>query len=94
MAKPGEDYELVEVESYIADRTSGLHGEIHVRPIAGGRYPTDMRVECPRSMKRNYPVGTRFQIKAKLTDREGGTPFLYTSFHWKFDVISRPDQPT
>jgi hypothetical protein len=26
----------------------------------------------PKEMRRKYPVGTRFQIYAKLTDREGG----------------------
>lgn len=91
MAK-ATDYELVEVESYIAEQTGGLHGEVHVRPVAGGRYSTDMRVECPKAMKQNYPVGTRFRIRAKLTDREGGPPFLYTSWQWAYDILSSPEQ--
>jgi hypothetical protein len=43
-------------------------------------------------MSRKYPVGTRFRIWAKLTDREGCGQFLYTSWRWKFEVLS--DQPT
>jgi hypothetical protein len=87
MAKPEEGYQWVEVESYKADRTGGLHGEIHVRPVAGGQFPSDLRVECSKKMARDHPVGTRFRIKAKLTDLEGGGKFLYSYHGWKFDVI-------
>ncbi len=38
-------------------------------------------------MVRNYPVGTRFKVKVKLTDREGGGEFLYSHHSWKFDVL-------
>lgn len=88
MAMPGEGYQWVEVESYVAERTSGLHGTVHIRPVSGGPFPSDLRVECSKEMSRNYPVGTRFRIWAKLTDREGGGQFLYTSWRWKFEVLS------
>jgi hypothetical protein len=78
MAKPDEDYEWVEVESYIPSRTGGLHGKVHIRPVAGQRHPTTLHVECSRRLKRDYPPGTRFRILAKLTDREG-TDFLYSN---------------
>lgn len=53
------------------------HGDIHVCPIPG-QYPftPDMFVECPKSMKTDYPVGTKFRIKAKITDKEGGELFI------------------
>jgi hypothetical protein len=91
MAMPLEGYEWVEVESFIADRTSGLHGGVHVRPAPGGPYSTDLRVECSKSLSDTdrYPVGTRFRIWAKLTDREGGGQFLYSSYRWKYDVVPR-----
>jgi hypothetical protein len=90
MAKPDEDYELVEVESYMPDRTSGLHGKVHIRPTPGQRFGTDLRVECSKALidLTRYPLGTRFVINAKLTDREGGPPFLYSSWRWKYDVVS------
>ena len=45
-----------------------------------------MRVECSKSLSRDYPVGTKFRIKAKLTDKEEGGEFLYSYFEWKFEV--------
>lgn len=87
MAKPLEPYVMVEVESYIPDRTSGLHGKVHIRPCAGQGYPANMHVECSKDLSRKYPLGTRFRIRAKLTDREGGGEFLYSYFGWKYLVI-------
>lgn len=77
MAKHG-DYKEVIVESFMADRTSGLHGGIHIRPIAGQPFPQSLRVECSKRLSTDYPVGTRFKIRAKLTDKEGEGEFLYT----------------
>jgi hypothetical protein len=80
---------LVEVESYLADKTSGLHGKAHIRPVPGGPHPTDLRVECSKKMidPAVHPIGTRFRIWAKLTDREGGGQFLYTSWRWGYEVV-------
>ena len=33
-----------------------------------------------------YPLGTKFRLNAKLTDRQGGTPFLY-AYHGDPDVV-------
>jgi hypothetical protein len=80
-------YEWVVVESYKPVRTSGLHGPVHVRPIDGQGYSTALQVECSRSLVRDYPVGTRFKLRVKLTDREGGGEYLYSSWRWPFEVI-------
>lgn len=88
MAKPEENYQLVEVESYSPSDTSGLHGKIHIRPCENQGYPEDMHVECSKELSRDYPVGTRFRIKAKLTDREGSGDFLYSYYRWKYEVLS------
>ena len=90
MAKPNEPYQIVEVESYTPDSTSGLHGKIHIRPCAGQAHPTTMHVECSKKLCKDYPVGTRFQIRAKLTDREGGGEFLYSYYGWKYEVLEKP----
>ena len=91
MAKPFETYQPLIVESYKAVRTSGLHGNIHIRPIEGQGIETNLRVECDKKMTdtKIYPLGTRFRIRAKLTDRKGKGMFLYTYFGWKFEVLSR-----
>lgn len=81
-------YEHVIVESYVPDRTTGLHGRVHIRPVAGQGYETTMHVECSKSLSRDYPVGTRFRIRAKVTDREGGGEFLYSSWRWPVVVLS------
>jgi hypothetical protein len=81
-------YEYVVVETYYPANTSGLHGPIHVRPVEGQNYPTTLHVECSKSLVRDYEVGTRFRIRAKLTDREGGGQFLYSYFGWKVEVLS------
>lgn len=88
MAKHDEAYRMIIVESYRATRTGGLQGDVHVRPVAGQGLPTDLHVECSRSLRRNYPVGTKFRIKAKLTDREGGGEYLYSHHGWKYDVVA------
>jgi hypothetical protein len=33
-----------------------------------------------------YPVGTKFKLNAKITDREGGKKFLY-AYHGDPDVV-------
>jgi hypothetical protein len=87
MAKHDEDYEWVDVESYVETLTSGLHGKVHIRPLPGQRFSPELRVECSKRLVRDYPLGTRFRILAKLTDREGGGEFLYSSWRWKYDVL-------
>lgn len=87
MAKPNESYQLVLVESYRPSSTSGLHGGVHIRPSHGQGFPSSMHVECSKSLTRNYPLGTVFRIRAKLTDREGLGDFLYSYFGWTYDVV-------
>lgn len=80
-------YQWIEVESYKATHTGGLHGSIHIRPVAGQGLDTSMRVECPSEMRHRYPVGTRFRVKAKVTNKEGGIPFLYSHHSWRYEVL-------
>lgn len=47
-----------------------------------------MKVECSSKMRDSRPAGTLFHIHAKITDREGGPDFLYTSFRWPYEVVS------
>jgi hypothetical protein len=87
MAKKNEPYAWVIVESFRPGSTSGLHGDVHIRPVEGQGLDTDMFVECSKSLSRDYDVGTRFRIKAKVTDRLGSRPFLYSYFGWHYDVL-------
>lgn len=82
------EYDYIIIESYIPERTSGLHGKIHMKPIAGQEpYTEEMHVECSKVLSKDYPVGTRFKIKAKITNKNGGKPFIYSHYSWPFEVI-------
>mgnify|MGYP001392278706 CR=1 FL=1 len=86
------EYEWIWVESYKPKVKSGLHGRVHVRPIAGGRYSTNLHVECSKTFSdtEQYPLGTKFLIKAKLTNREMGGEFLYSSYRWAPREVRTP----
>ncbi len=43
-------YQYVIVESYKPKSTSGLHGDVHIRPIEGQDLDTNMRVECSKEL--------------------------------------------
>jgi hypothetical protein len=82
MARDPWAYREVAVESVADPRT----GRLRIKPVAGQAYSTGMRVQCARALldPALYPVGTRFLIRAKLTDRAGGPPFLYS---WHGDPV-------
>jgi len=86
MARDPWAYRDVAVES-VPDARSG---RLAIRPVAGQAYATSMRVQCARSLRDAalYPAGTRFLIRAKLTDR-GGAPFLYA---WHGDPVKVLDK--
>lgn len=82
MARETWAYRDVAVESAIDPRS----GRVRIRPVSGQAYATSLRVQCSRALSdpERYPVGTRFLISAKLTDRLGGEPFLYA---WHGDPV-------
>jgi len=82
MARDPWAYRDVAVESVPDPRT----GRLRIKPMAGQAYATSMRVQCARALSdpERYPAGTRFLIRAKLTDRGGGSPFLYA---WHGDPV-------
>ena len=90
MGKPTEPYVVLWVETYEPASTAGRHGAVHVRPTVDSGYPTSLQVRCSKSFSRDYPIGTRFQIRAKLTDKEGGTDFLHSPHTWPPLAIQRP----
>ena len=75
MARDSYAYRDVAVESFIDARDERLK----IRPMAGQAFAPSLAVQCSRSLADAslHPPGTRFLVSAKLTDRLGGTPFLY-----------------
>ncbi|MBK1795094.1 hypothetical protein JHL21_11350 [Devosia sp. WQ 349] len=85
MAKPNEPFRVIEAESFYDEAEK----KVRVRPCPDGIYPTSLHVECPREMRdtKRYPLGTRFLIRVKLTDREGSKDFLYSYHAWPYEVL-------
>ena len=92
MGQPNETYHWVIVESFRPDRTSGLHGKVHIRPSEGQLFEQTLMVRCPKKMSdiNQYRVGTKFRIRVKLTDKEGSRPFLSAPHQWPFEVVESP----
>ena len=86
MANPWSGYRRVVVETFVGG-ARGHHGKIRVRPVEGEYYPSSMVVECSKDMRTRHPVGTKFRIYAKETDRDGSEPFLYTHFSWPYEIV-------
>ena len=61
---------------------------LRVHPLPGQGVDANMNVECSSKMRDSQPAGAMFAITAKVTNREGGPPFLYTSFRWAYKVVS------
>jgi hypothetical protein len=79
-------YEDIIIETFIA-RDENSKERVRARPFPGQGYSKYMRVECSTVMRKKYPVGTKFKIRAHLIDREGA-PFLYTHYQWPFSVVT------
>lgn len=95
MALKQSYYELW-FESFLLENISGHTSPVQLRLASDESVPTAIQEECekrgvdPYSILTecnkdffNYPVGTRFCLKAKLTDRKGGGLFFYSSYRWK-----------
>jgi hypothetical protein len=82
-------YREVAVQS-VADPRSGV---LRIRPMAGQAYAPTLNVQCSRALvdPARYPAGTRFLLLAKLTDRQGGTPFLYAYHGDPVIVLSKAE---
>ena len=82
MARDAWAYREVAVESAL----DAWSGKPRIRPVSGQAFATDMRVQCARSLldTERYPVGTRFLLSVRITDRQGGAPFLYA---WHGDPV-------
>ncbi|OMP32273.1 hypothetical protein [Mangrovimonas sp. DI 80] len=81
-------YAEIIVESFIPKNLSGLHGKVHIKPIAGQEpFKPDIHVACSKSLSEDYPVGAKFKIKAKITSKEGGKPFVYSHYSWPYNVL-------
>lgn len=83
-------YVEIIVESFIPTNLSGLHGEVHIRPIENQEpYMRNMHVACSKVLSEQYPVGTYFKINATITSRGGGKPFIYSHYSWPYEIVDK-----
>ena len=82
MARDAWAYREVAVESILDPWT----GRPRIAPVGGQAFANAMRVQCSRRLLDLdvYPLGTRFLLSAKITDRQGGEPYLYA---WHGDPV-------
>lgn len=80
------EYTVITAEVYF-DASSRKN---KVRPTAGEQFPPTMNIECAREIRR-YPLGTRVRLRVVDTDREGGKPFLYSSYKWAHEIVGKRD---
>lgn len=89
MPMKNRNYSFIIVESFIPVDLNSRHGDVHIRPIEGqDPFNPEMFVECSKELSEHYPVGTKFRIQAKITNRQGGTPFIYSHYTWKYEVLA------
>lgn len=81
------EYRQIVIETY-ENLNEPAAERIRARPVAGQGLPTSLKVQCSTRIREKYPVGTKLLITAKVTSREGGTPFLSTHHSWEHRVLT------
>lgn len=82
-------YTDIIVESFCPTLTTGLHGSVHVRPAKYQMFAQTYMVGCSKKLSDTtlFPVGTKFRLKVKFTDRQGGGEYLYSYHGWPCVVV-------
>jgi hypothetical protein len=85
-----KDYTEIIVESFIPEKTNGLHGKVHIQPLLNQLpFEVDMHVQYSKELSLDYPVGTKFCIKAKITSKEGDKSFVSSHYTWSYKVLKK-----
>ena len=88
MSKNSNPYVTIVAESVRPSSTSGLHGTVHIRPALRQQFGQDIAIECSKPLTSAHPVGTKFRMRVKRTDREGGGQSPCSYHGWKVDVLA------
>jgi hypothetical protein len=82
-----KDYQEIIVESFITNER-GKHGPVHIRPLPGQEpYLETMFVQCSKTLSNNFPVGTKFKIRAKIIQPVDGRAFVSSNYTWPYEVL-------
>ena len=91
-----QNYYHLWFESFLLEKTSGHKSKIQLKLVPNQDLaseiinecdkksvtPFSLLTECNKELFNNYTVGTKFLLKAKLTDREKEGLFFYSYFGW------------
>ena len=81
------DYTEIIVESFTPGSSEGESGLVRIRPIKDqNEFKRNLFVQCCHDLVNDYPVGTKFRIRAKLTNREG-TPYISSHYTWTYSAL-------
>lgn len=92
-----QNYYKLWFESFRLEYTAGHTSAIQLKLILSQNLPQEIAAECKSrnidpfglltecstDLFTKYPAGTKFLLKAKLTDKEGSKPFFYSYYRWK-----------
>ncbi|EAZ94374.1 hypothetical protein FBBAL38_00020 [Flavobacteria bacterium BAL38] len=82
-----KDYQEIIVESFITFER-GKHGPVHIRPLPGQEpYLETMFVQCTKTLSNDFPVGTKFKIRAKIIQPVDGRAFASSHYTWPYEVL-------
>lgn len=82
-----EEYDYIIVQSILTNER-GKHGPVHIKPLPDqDPYLETMFVQCSKVLSNDFPVGTKFRIKAKIVYPEGKRPFASSHYIWPFEVV-------
>lgn len=83
------EYDIILVQSVLSNE-SGQRGPIHIKPLPNQEpYSESMFVQCSKVLSNEFPVGTKFKIKAKIIVPIGKRPFISSHYTWPFEVIKQ-----
>jgi hypothetical protein len=82
------EYDYIIVQSVLSNE-KGQRGPIHIKPLPDqDPYLETMFVQCSKVLSTNFPVGTKFRIKAKIiTPTNGNRPFASSHYTWPYEII-------
>ena len=82
-----DERKIIKAETFIPEKSEHTDAKIRVRPLPNQGLDTDLRIECPRKVRKEYPVGTKFEMDVKMCQREDGAYFLYNHYSWHMEPL-------
>lgn len=64
----------VVIESYLDNQNK--KGQIRLRPSMNQGFPQNIHVSCSREKRKSFPIGTRFKMDLKVSQKSDGKFYL------------------